>query len=200
MVDSTLDQRMPEWLARGLVPDEEIIEGLKTMEPLRYGMKWWRDLFSPRQRLGHAIAVEAFHQLVENCGGQGNVTELDAAALTYIALAMDKLLNYNSRMSIWMPTREVVANTFNRHDFAFCWSYSEMAPAVADMGYDWAIRETGKALEELIELLGHPPRTGESREPSLYAEAERPAEIPVAITCTPVTALATSPTLVSTQL
>jgi adenine-specific DNA methylase len=73
----------------------------------------------------------------------------------YLALAMDKLLNYNSRMSVWMPTREVVANTFNRHDFAFCWSHSEMAPTITGLSYDWTVEQTGKSLSELIELLGH---------------------------------------------
>ncbi|MFB3785976.1 MAG: DUF1156 domain-containing protein, partial [bacterium] len=72
----------------------------------------------------------------------------------YIAIAVDKMLNYNSRMSVWMPTREVVANTFNRHDFAFCWSFAEMAPTITGLGYDWALKQTGKALDELIELTG----------------------------------------------
>ena len=74
--------------------------------------------------------------------------------MTYIALAIDKMLNYNSRMSVWMSTREVVANTFNRHDFAFCWSHAEMAPTITGLGYDWAVEQTGKALAELIELSG----------------------------------------------
>jgi adenine-specific DNA methylase len=46
----------------------------------------------------------------------------------------------------------VVAGVFDRHDFAFKWSYAEMAPTITGLGYDWAIEQTGKALEELIEL------------------------------------------------
>ena len=38
-----------------------------------------------------------------------------------------------------MPTREVVANTFNRHDFSFSWSHSEMAPHIEGLGFDWAV-------------------------------------------------------------
>ena len=90
------------------------------------------------------------------------IPELDKAALTYLAIAIDKMLNYNSLQERWMPTREVVANTFDRHDFSFKWSYSEMAPTITGLGYDWTIEQTGKALEELIELSGSRPRRSAS--------------------------------------
>jgi len=51
----------------------------------------------------------------------------------------------------------VVAGVFDRHDFSFKWSYAEMAPTITGLGYDWAIGQTGKALGELIELLGQSP-------------------------------------------
>ena len=177
MVRSALDERMPAWLARGVIPDEEIVEGLKTQEPLRYGMRLWRDLFSPRQRLGHGMSVEVFRQLVDKCGGVGSLSELDTAALTYVALALDKLLNYNACMARWHSNREVIAGVFDRHDYAFLWSYAEMAPAITGLGYEWAIEQTGKALEELIELSGHPPRIGKrgklEHNGVLYSEAGR---------------------------
>lgn len=188
-IRSALEERMPGWLARGIIPDEEFPENTNDDRPRQYGMPLWRDLFSDRQRLGHGMSVEVFRELVDECGGAGHVNELDSAALTYVALALDKLLNYNSRMSVWMPTREVVANTFNRHDFAFCWSHSEMAPAIAGLGYDWAIEQTGKALGELIELSGHaarpqrPKRAGKEAA-ALPLEHGRPGpDVSVTITC-----------------
>ena len=47
---------------------------------------------------------------------------------------------------------EIPANTFNRHDFAFCASHGEMAPLIDGLGYDWAIKQTGKCIAELIEM------------------------------------------------
>ena len=82
--------------------------------------------------------------------------DLTKAAFAYLALSLDKMLNYNSRMSRWMSIREVDANTFDRHDFAFKWSYAEMAPMIVGLGYDWAIEQTAKCIEELVEL--DPPR------------------------------------------
>lgn len=127
----------------------------------KYGFDYWTDFFSPRQLLGHCKNVEVFHELVEEVREKNakTIPDLDRAALTYLAIALDKLLNYNSCKSVWMPTREIVANTFNRHDFSFCWSYSEMAPTISGLGYDWAIEQTGKALEELIDLASSDPGT-----------------------------------------
>jgi len=62
------------------------------------------------------------------------------------------MLNYNAVMVRWHANRELVAGVFDRHDFSFKWSFAEMAPTVAGIGYDWAIKQTGKALEELLDL------------------------------------------------
>jgi putative DNA methylase len=49
-------------------------------------------------------------------------------------------------MSRWHVNREVMVNTFDRHDFAFKWSYAEMAPLIVGLGYDWAIEQTAKCI------------------------------------------------------
>ncbi len=161
-VKKALDAKMPEWLARNIVPDEEIPHGHKTGDdtgsgtdkPRKVGMLKWRDMFSPRQLLGHGTSVEVFHELVAECATSKKLNEIDKAAMSYLAIGLDKLLNYNARSVRWHANREVVAGVFDRHDFAFLWSYAEMAPCVAGLGYDWAIKQTGKALAELIQLSG----------------------------------------------
>jgi adenine-specific DNA methylase len=154
-VRKALEAKMPEWQARNIVPDEEYPANTNDDRPRQYGMPLWRDMFAPRQLYGHCVSVEVFQDMVEELRQKngGELSELDKAAMAYIAIAIDKMLNYNSRMSVWMPTREVVANTFNRHDFAFCWSFAEMAPTITGLGYDWALRSGEEALEELIKLL-----------------------------------------------
>jgi len=148
-----LDAKLPEWDALDLVPNEAIMAGNKTDEPIRYGLCTWRDLFSQRQLLCHGTSMEIFRELVnEESTRTGHLSDQMSAALAYITLSLDKLLNYNSRMSVWMSTREVVANTFNRHDFAFCWSHAEMAPLIVGLGYDWAFGQVAKCIGELIEL------------------------------------------------
>jgi putative DNA methylase len=152
-VKARLIEKMPKWEALDIVPTEEIPAGNKTDEALRYGIKLWRDMFSPRQFLSHGLAAEIFCEMVEEDRVAGRLSDLRKAVFVYVSFCLDKFLNYNSRMSVWMPTREVIANTFNRHDFAFCWSHAEMAIAVEGNGYSWVSEQTGKCIQELVDLL-----------------------------------------------
>ena len=184
-IAARLKEKLPEWEAFDYVPSEAIPTGAKTDEPRRYGMVRWRDLFSPRQLLCHGASVEIYREMLEGDREAGRLDEVRKAAYGYLALTLDKLLNYNSRMSVWMPTREVLANTFNRHDFAMCWSHAEMAPLVAGVGYDWAVEQTAKCIKELVGLI-HPDEAG--RDAPLFADeagGHRQSPPLVTVTCKP---------------
>ena len=165
-----LASRVSELRARNLIPSEEI-DALSNYERGHrlYGIKSWAEMFSPRQLLGHAIGVQIFQELVS-----AEKSSVDQAALVYLAIALDKLLNYNSIQTRW-DIKRGIRGTFDQHNFAFQWSYAEMAPAVTGGGYDWAIQETGRALSELIDLVGHPPNR------ALFAAQQR--QISVSVTC-----------------
>src|ERR1017187_9967116 len=99
MVAEELSRKMPEWQARNIVPNEEIPFGYETVIrwPLdKYGLKHWTQMFSPRQLYSHCTSVEVFQDLVD----VGD--ELGRVAMAYIAIAMDKLLNYNCRSVRWI--------------------------------------------------------------------------------------------------
>jgi adenine-specific DNA methylase len=178
LVQRKLDEKFPSWQARNIVPDEEFPPGTNDDRPLQYGAPLWRDLFNPRQLYGHCTCVEIFHEMVDEFVR----TELDRAAMVYIAFALDKMLNYNAIQVRWHANREVVAGVFDRHDFSFKWSYAEMATTIAGVGYDWAFEQTGKALNELIELLGQ----STNGKLEFSAPAAKPA---IRITCASADAL-----------
>ena len=183
-IQAKLAEKLPEWEALDMVPSERIPDGNKTTEPQRYGLHTWRDMFSPRQLLCHGTSVEVFREMLDADRAVSKLTEVREAAYGYLALSLDKLLNYNSRMSIWMPTREVVANTFNRHDFAFCWSHAEMAPLIVGLGYDWAIGQTAKCIDELVAMV-RPEANGGSVDMFDGGRAAEDTPPPVTITCKP---------------
>lgn len=164
---------LSEWETLGLVPTEQIPNGLKTSEARRYGANCWRDLFAPRQLLGHVYAVEVLRELVDESREAGRFDELTKAALVYLAFAFDKFRDYNSRMTRWHSGRGVIVNTFDRHDFAFKWSYAEMAPCVTGGGFAWVIAQTSKCIGELTDLLDPNARPGKRsairEQPSLFA-------------------------------
>ena len=182
-IRARLAEKLPTWKAHGIVPSELFPEVSNDDRPIQYGMPYWRDLFSPRQLFCHGTSVEVFREMLDAERRAGELSDVRKAAYGYLGLSLDKLLNYNSRMSVWMPTREVVANTFNRHDFAFCWSYAEMAPLIVGLGYDWAIRQTSKCIDELVSLVRSEP----NGDRGLFDDAVKFEESPplITITCNP---------------
>ncbi len=151
-IKTRLEEKLIEWEALDYVPFEKVPHDINDDRPIQYGMPLWRDLFSPRQLLCHGTSVEVFRELLEEEETKGTLEEATKAAFVYLSFALDKLRDYNSRMTRWHTNREVMVNTFDRHDFSFKWSYAEMAPLIEGLGYDWAIEQTGKCIKELITL------------------------------------------------
>ena len=181
----TLAEKLPEWEAFDIVPNERFPEDSNDDRPIQYGMPLWRDLFSPRQLLCHGVSVEVFREMLDADVAAGRLDELRKVAYVYLALSLDRLRDYNSRMTRWHAGREVVTGTFDRHDFSFKWSYAEMAPLITGLGYDWAIKQTAKCIDELVALV-RPNSADRSRDLLEAAEPRTCMEPPtVTITCKP---------------
>ena len=163
-----------------MVPSERFPEVSNDDRPIQYGMPLWRDLFSPRQLLCHGTSVEIFREMLEADREAGELTDVRRAAYGYLSLAIDKTVDWNSRGCTWHPSREVMGHTFQRHDFATRWSYSEMAPLVVGVGYDWAVRQSAKCIDELVALV-RPGSQGANGD--LFAVGN--AAPPITVTCKP---------------
>jgi adenine-specific DNA methylase len=145
-----IERLLPDWLTSEVVPTEDVPVGNKTREPLYYGMSHWRDMFSPRQLLVHGTFVEEFQKLMPEVRENLPVSQADAV-LGLLALMQGKALNYNSRMSVWHPSRNTMANTFDRHDFAFKWSHAEFEGA-REL-FPWCLSQLLDAYGGIAELL-----------------------------------------------
>ena len=184
VIKAKLAEKLPEWEAFDIVPSERFPGVSNDDRPIQYGMPLWRDLFSPRQLLCHGTSVEVFREMLDDDGAAGKLSEVRRAAYGYLAFALDKLLNYNSRMARWIVRREVVAGTFDRHDFSFKWSYAEMAPLIDGLGYDWAISQTAKCVRELVAMIS-PEANGAVGNLFDNDNAAKHSPPPVTITCKP---------------
>lgn len=152
-VASLLAKRMPDWLAHDFVPVESFSEVSNYDRGHRmYGMSGWSDMFSPRQLYGHVAAVQVFRELLAESKEASTLSEVRRAAFAYLSLSLDKLRDYNSRMTRWIVQREVMANTFDSHNFAHKWTYAEMPPAGTGLGLEWVIEQVHDCIEELVEL------------------------------------------------
>ena len=152
-IRTRLEEKLPYWEAMDMVPIEAVPCGYNTDQAIRYGIYKWTDFFSPRQLYCHCTSVELFRTILQEEQAKEGFGDVQKAAFAYLALALDTLLNYGTRMCRWDTTTARVRSLFDRHDFAFVFSYAEMAPLIAGLGYDWAFEKTEKCLAELTALL-----------------------------------------------
>ena len=171
--EAELARRKPQWVTQDLIPTEQVPEGSKTKEPLRYGMTAWSDMFSPRQLLTLGTYSETLRELERELRVAVEPDQA-TAIVTYFAVALNKCPNYNSRMSVWHALRTSMANTFNRHDFAFAWSHGEFDGAGNLL--PWAIAQIADAYKGLSELLS-------PAQASLLAMSHHSASDNLTITC-----------------
>ena len=147
--EEELAANIARWEIEGRVPDEAVYVGEKTNEPLRMGITHWRDFFTPRQLLTQMVFSEELEATLAEAAESLDADTLKALAL-YLAFAIDKSVDYNSRASSWNSKRLGVRNTFDRHDFAFKWSFTEFDGASALL--PWAVNQVVDAYEGIAHL------------------------------------------------
>jgi putative DNA methylase len=154
-----LAEKLPNWQINNLIPTEIIPDGNKTSEPLRYGSKYWIDMFGPRQLLSIGIYLETLRELQTEISASNNL-EMSNAILTYLAIVLDKTVIYNNRSSRFNPERGVRSN-FDRHDFAFVWSHAEFD--AANNLLTWGDSQIADAYEQITNLIFPSQLTLESK-------------------------------------
>jgi adenine-specific DNA methylase len=153
-IAARLAEKLPGWDANDFLPTEEIDELSNYDRGHRlYGVHRWVEMFSPRQLLCHGTGIEIYRAMLEADSASGKLSALRKAAYVYLALSIDTTLNYGNRSCRWDTATLRVRSIFDRHDFAFCWSYAEMAFLVEGLGYDWANDKTAKCIDELAHLV-----------------------------------------------
>jgi hypothetical protein len=106
-VEERLAEKLPEWDALNLIPDEYFPVVSNDDRPIQYGMPMWRDLFSSRQLLAHGTSMEVFSEMLrEEVEVQPGMSELKKAAFGYLAIAIDRLIDWNSRQSTWEQDKQ----------------------------------------------------------------------------------------------
>ena len=110
----------------------------------------WMDVFSPRQLLALGIYLEVFNEVMQEARKE-LTKEMADAVQTYLALAIDKCADYNSRMIRWHSSRGVIAGTFDRHDFSFKWSHAEFD--AAHNLFPWTLHQILDAYKGISELV-----------------------------------------------
>ena len=111
-----------------LIPDEPIDAKTLGLRVDGFGFNSWDRLFSDRQQL----SLVTFARLVNESHAQmlksGIDYEYSESVTTYLALAVDRLADFNSTLCLWEVSSENLKATFARQALSMIWDYPEAIP------------------------------------------------------------------------
>lgn len=119
----------PTW-----VPDVEMTRNPRHMTPPLYGMTTFDRLFTPRQLQTLSCFCDLIgevHSLVQRDSAACGDRDSDAyvrAVVTYLALALDKAVNFWSTLTSWKSDDGSFRGTFARQALAIVWVFAEANP------------------------------------------------------------------------
>jgi putative DNA methylase len=138
----------------GWKPDVEFFQQALGFRVGNYGMTKWSELFTPRQ----LVALTTFSDMVLDVrdrvkrdavaaglrddgralheGGTGAQAYADGV-VTYLALGVSKLADYNAALVQWSTSRDQAVHVFGRQAVPMVWDYAEVnvfAGAAGDLG------------------------------------------------------------------
>ena len=142
------EKLMLEW-GMDPVPDEPMNTNDPTTVAGRgYGVKNWGEVLNSRQKLSLIIFVEKINALYKILI-QGHSDENSKVIITYLALWMDRLADYNSVFCVWHTTKELLAHTFGKQAMPMVWDYTEVNPLSDSTG------NLTNSLDYLLRVVSH---------------------------------------------
>lgn len=151
------------------VPNEPLAYHPQYMLVRGYGLDEWGKLFNDRQLLALTTFARLIGETHKSMQARGLDDEYAEAVATCLALAVDKLADYNSTLSRLDSSRESVGNTFTRQALPMVWDYCEVNPLSKSSG------SFERALEWVASTLGP------VGEPAVVTQRDARAAVPAQV-------------------
>jgi putative DNA methylase len=143
------------------VPDEPIpTTELRRISVPLFGLEKWCDLFNPRQALALITFVDAVRRAHAQMLAQGYPEDFAKAVVTYLGMALSRLVDKNSVLCRVIVQTEAIGFTFARQALPMLWDYIEMNPLEHASGWEETL---GNVMSNLDHLTRIPPLPGGER-------------------------------------
>lgn len=111
------------------VPDENMPpKGALGFGVPNYGFKKWGHLFNQRQKVVLITFGEKVNYTLKKIKDKNWNNEYVKTIITFLAMTIDRLADYNSVLCLWHNSKELVAHTFGRQAMPMVWDYIEINP------------------------------------------------------------------------
>jgi putative DNA methylase len=129
-------------------PNEPIEANPRSMDTQHFGFEAWGDLFIKRQLLCLLEFAAGIHRAEKEMRKLLFSEEKGVAVLTYLALFLDRLADWNSSLCSWAPEKTggaKIGHTFGRHSLPMVWDFTESGlwgegTGSAHLCLDWVIK------------------------------------------------------------
>lgn len=161
--DSQIQARLTDLCRRTgfTVPSEPIITDAKNScwAPL-YGLTTFRHLFNVRQLFCLSTVVAVIHDAETEMERRGYDEKTAKGVMTYLAVLLDRLADYNSTGCIWEAGGQFIKSSFAQKGIPVAWDFVELAPFGDASGspsgaLDWIVSvidaEAGKSKAASVE-------------------------------------------------
>jgi adenine-specific DNA methylase len=153
------EKRQKLWEEWGMAPvPDEPLPPLETLgfRVQRYGLTRWGDLFNSRQKLALITFAEKVRQAHAQMLSQGADPNLAKAVVTYLALVISRMADFETAMAAWHPQWEFSTHIFARQALPMNWDYSELNPLAPVLTGTWKSM-FGQIRDALAHLTRIPP-------------------------------------------
>ncbi|WP_082230523.1 DUF1156 domain-containing protein [Haloprofundus marisrubri] len=130
-----------------------IPKGNKTAEPRNFGIKQWRELFSPRQLVCNYEYVDAINHFQPQIEEEHNQKTAEAI-LTLLTLSFSKLIDRNSRLADWDTSKGYPSRMFKGKNLAFKRVFTDNNISVGGVDF---VSYVDKIYQSYGELVGYLP-------------------------------------------
>ena len=138
------------------IPDEPTPAGggsgaSRAFSLQRYGMKKWRDLFTPRQLFALGIFVKHTRRAIKEISpNYENKAKIIGA---YLSLIVDRVADRGSSICSWTVNWDKIRNTFARFALPFTWDFVESSTIVtASGGYPGQIELVAQYIDHALAI------------------------------------------------
>ena len=120
----------------------------------RYGLKKWRELFTNRQLLALSSFVRHTRSATSLIAKEDQ--KLAEAVGAYLAICMDRLVDYSSAHCTWTSGRDKIRNTFGRFALPMVWDFCEVNPLSDSTGnFLGALEWVSLFIDHALEACSH---------------------------------------------
>lgn len=99
-----------------------------------YGIRTYRDLFTPRQLIGLGVIGRWIHSSAKCLEEQGYSENWKDAISAFLAISFDRLLSFSCVNVRWKIGAEAVVDAFSRFSISLLWDFAEPQPIGANAG------------------------------------------------------------------